>query len=111
MLILIFLSYAFIASGISTNKVLLHYLPPTLFVGMRMLLAGLVLLAFIYRSSERMRWRYIKHDIVLLTLIAGLTTFIPSVLKAYALKNMFSGKVALLGSLDPFITALYAYLL
>jgi drug/metabolite transporter (DMT)-like permease len=35
---------------------------------------------------------------------------IPALFKAYALKNMLTSKAAFLASLDPFVTALYAYL-
>ena len=42
--------------------------------------------------------------------ISFLTMLIPALFKAYALKNMLTSKAAFLASLDPFVTALYAYL-
>jgi drug/metabolite transporter (DMT)-like permease len=40
-----------------------------------------------------------------------MTMCLPSILKAYGFKYLVSSKAALIGSLDPFITSLYAYLL
>lgn len=99
------------ASGISTNKVLLGMMPATLFVGIRMLLAGVLMFAYAYRTSPRLRWNYLKEDGFVLLGVALFTTYIPSILKAFGLKYLFSSKAALYGAIDPFVTALYAYIL
>ena len=43
--------------------------------------------------------------------IALLTMLLPSLFKAYALKYMLTSKASFFGSLDPFVTAVYAYFL
>ena len=110
-MILIFICYLCLATAISANKVLLATMPATLFVGLRMLAAGVLMFVYAYRNSPRLRWPYIKQDLWLLIAASLFTTYIPSLLKAYGLKHLFSSKAALLGSIDPFVTALYAYIL
>jgi len=110
-MILIFLAYFLLASGISANKVLLNYLSPTFFVGIRMLCAGSIMIIYNYFKSNRMRFAYFKKDLIIIVIISLFTTFIPSILKAYGISKMFSSKAALIGSCDPFITAIYAYIL
>ncbi|MCB9492667.1 MAG: DMT family transporter [Epsilonproteobacteria bacterium] len=107
----IFLGFALLASAISANKVLLASVPPTFFVGIRMLTAGLILWFMYYRTSPRLRWKYLKDDIFKIMLAALFTTCVPSLCKAFALKYMPSGKAAFIGSLDPFVTAIYSYFL
>lgn len=108
---LLFLAYFLLASGFSANKVLLGWMPPTFFVGIRMLCAGLIMIAFNYKKSHRMRWDYFKNDLLTILGIALFTTYFPSLLKAYGLKGLPSSKAALIGSCDPFVTAIYAYAL
>jgi drug/metabolite transporter (DMT)-like permease len=108
-MIKIFWGFALLASGIVANKIILLYVPPILSVALRMIIAGSILLAFALRRTHNLRWSYIKHDALALIGAGTLTTLVPAILKAYALKNMLSSKAAFLGSLDPFVTALYAY--
>jgi drug/metabolite transporter (DMT)-like permease len=111
MLKILFSGFALLASGISTNKVLLDFITPAFFVALRMLFSGTILVIYKGISSPRLRGHYIKPDFIKLCSIAALTTFIPSYLKAYGLKNLISSKAAFLGSLDPFITAFLAFIL
>ncbi len=108
---ILFLAYFLLASSFSANKVLLADLPPTFFVGIRMLCAGLIMVIYHYRKSERLKFSYFKSDLWALIAVAVLTTYLPSVLKAYGLHGMPSSKAALIGSCDPFVTAVYAYAL
>ncbi|MFA6066508.1 MAG: DMT family transporter [Candidatus Babeliaceae bacterium] len=107
----IFIGFALLASGITANKLLLATISPTFFVALRMTCAGLFLVVYHFRTSPRLRPGHMKIDILEVAICALYTTFIPSILKAYALKYLISSKAAFLGSLDPVITALYAYFL
>jgi drug/metabolite transporter (DMT)-like permease len=104
------LGFALLASGITTNKILLASLPVMYFVALRMLVAGSLMVGYHW-------WFYgfknenLKKDLVWILLISLATSFINSSLKAFALKHMPSAKAAFLGALDPFITAIYAYFL
>jgi drug/metabolite transporter (DMT)-like permease len=108
----LFLTYALLASGITTNKVLLYTFSPIFFVGLRMLFAGCILGFYVLFS---------KHPKITLTLLGNTwkqvlvatlaTTFLPALCKSYALQLMPSSKAAFFGTLDPFVTALYALVL
>ncbi len=111
MMSLVFLGFAFLASAITANKMILMYLSPTFFVGIRMLLAGILLIAFYYPRSHRLKLSYLKADYLKILGISLLTTCIPAILKAYGLKYLLSSKAAFLGGLDPFITAVFSYFL
>ena len=109
-MITLFLSFAFLASAISANKIILYALSPTLLVGIRMLSGGFLLFLYtLFHRRHRLKLSSIKQNFFTLLLITLITTLIPSQLKAYALQNMISSKMAFFGTLDPFITALYAY--
>jgi drug/metabolite transporter (DMT)-like permease len=109
-MITLFLSLAFLASAISANKIVLYVLSPSLLVGIRMLLGGLILFGYtLLKPHSRFTWAPLKKHFFMLLFITLTTTFIPSQLKAYALQKMVSSKAAFFGTLDPFITALYAY--
>jgi drug/metabolite transporter (DMT)-like permease len=101
--------FAALASAIIANKIILQYLPLAFFVGIRTLTAGGILLALNFCSSPRMRLGHIKKDWLTIMIAALFTTCIPSLLKAYGIKHLLASKAAFIGSLDPFLTALYAY--
>lgn len=107
----IILGFGIFASAITINKLMLFQLPPLLFVGMRMLASGLIMLVYHAFRSPRMKMCNLKPDIKSLILIGILTTFLPSALKAFGLKYLISSKATLISSLDPFVTAIYAYFL
>jgi drug/metabolite transporter (DMT)-like permease len=108
----LFLTYALLASGITTNKVLLYTFSPIFFVGLRMLCAGSILGFYLLIVQHR---PYIFSTLkttwkqVLVATLA--TTYIPALCKAYALQLMPSAKAAFFGTLDPFVTAVYAAVL
>lgn len=106
----VFLGFAFLASATMANKYALYSLTPTFMVALRMLGAGLILFFYYRKSTHRLSYSYFKKDIPLLLFISLLTLFIPSLCKAYALQNMLASKASFFGSLDPFVTSIYAYL-
>jgi len=110
MFIIVF-SFALMASAITANKFILNNIPFSLLVTIRMLAAGLILLFYtiIFDKKYKISWFLFKSNLSMLLLISISTTFIPSLLKAYALQNLPSYRSAFFGSLDPFFTSLYAY--
>ena len=103
--------FALMASAITTNKILLGALSPALFVSVRMGIAGAVLFAYHILYKSKRSWRCYINDVPRFCAIALFTTMLPSLLKAYALSHLPSSYAALIGSIDPFVTALYAYAL
>jgi drug/metabolite transporter (DMT)-like permease len=108
----VFLAFAFLASAITANKIILYILSPSLLVGIRMLAGGLILLVYTsLHPKRRLTWSSLQAYALILLVVTLTTTLIPSQLKAYALQKMPSSKAAFFGTLDPFVTALYAYFL
>lgn len=108
-MILVFFTFFLFAAGIFVNKQILAFWPPTFFVGFRMLVAGTIILIYCLRRGHS--WKFLKKDWPWLLLIALTTTFFPSIFKSFGLANLAAGHVAILGSIDPFITAIYSYLI
>jgi len=106
------LGFALLASAFTANKFLLREISPIFFVAIRMSLSGIILIGYYLRKrSKSLRLSHLKVDFKILFIICICTTLIPSFLKAYALKQLISSEAVLIGSLDPFITAIYAYFL
>ncbi|MBY0109565.1 MAG: DMT family transporter [Candidatus Babeliaceae bacterium] len=107
----ILLAYIFLAAGIVSNKYILASISAEFFVALRMLISGSFLMMYNLHQTERLSYRQVKNNHLKLLLIAACTTLIPSLLKAWSLKHMLASKQSLLGSIDPFVTALMVYVL
>lgn len=103
--------YYIFASAISVNKFILNTLSPLFFVGIRTLASGLLMGIFTFFIARKFSFSDLKRDLPRLLLISFFTTFLSSALKAYSLKHMISSKQTLIGSLDPFVAALFAFFL
>ncbi len=109
-MVLLFLAYFFLASAISTNKVILYALSPEFLVGIRMIVAALFLALYsLGMKHHRIIWSHVRQYALTIITVALFTTFFPSNLKAYALAHMPSSKMAFFGTLDPFVAAGYSY--
>lgn len=98
------------AAGIFANKLLLYTLSPGMLVGIRMFVSGVILLILNHRTFRERGSQVLNHWKTFVV-IALFTHFIPALCKAYAIKNMSTAKAGLLASIDPFVTALYVYIL
>lgn len=111
-MIALILSLFLLASGIFVNKIILFAMSPTFLVGIRMTIAGFILFLYtFFHEKHRLTWNQIKSHFGILIAITLTTTLIPAILKAYSYKYMPISKAAFFGTLDPFITAIYAYFL
>lgn len=107
----ILLAYVFLAGGIVSNKYILASVSAEFFVALRMLISGTMLMLYNWYQVEQPNYHRVKKDWMRLFAIAACTTLVPALLKAWSLKHMLAGKQSLLGSIDPFITALMVYVL
>ncbi len=107
----ILLAYLFLAAGIVSNKYILASISAEFFVALRMLISGSLLMLYNWHQTERLSYKRVQKDWIKLAVIAACTTFLPSLLKAWSLKHMLASKQSLLGSIDPFVTALMVYIL
>ena len=108
-MISLFLAYLLLAGGITANKYILNVISPEFFVALRMFISGLILVAYNYRQSGHISYKLLREDFLKILFISACTTLLPALLKAWALKNMIATKQTILGSIDPFVTAIIAY--
>jgi drug/metabolite transporter (DMT)-like permease len=107
---LIILLYALFASTFSLGKALLGYTSPVFLVGVRMTIAGSILLVFQYfyaHHTFHFKREHIKYY------IQGIlfTVYIPYILRFWALEELSAAKASLLYNLGPFISYILGYFL
>ena len=106
---LIILLYALFASSFSITKVLLNYSSPLFLAGMRMSIAGLILLSYQYFYAHKhfhFKWKHMKYYVQLV--IFGI--YLTYILRFWALDYMPSAKVCFLYNFSPFLSAFYSYI-
>lgn len=109
-MVLVIIMYLLFASTFTLGKAALSYVSPFLFIGIRMILGGGMLLTYYaVRSKER---RSIKSDdFSLFARIILFHIFCAYTLEFYALEYVTSAKACLLYNLSPFVTAILCYFL
>ncbi len=101
--------YLIIASTFTLAKMLLAYLPPIFLIGLRMVIAGSIILIVNYISGNK---KYIdKKDGLFFFLLSWIHIFIPYVTEFMGLETMAPSCAALMFNLMPFFTALFSYII
>lgn len=109
-MILVILLYLLFASTFTIGKAALSYVSPFLFIGIRMILAGGMLLTYyVYSSKQRISIK--KADYSLFGQIILFHIFCAYTLEFWALQYVTCAKACLLYNLSPFITAILCYFL
>jgi drug/metabolite transporter (DMT)-like permease len=107
-MIKIVILYALFASTFSLGKVLLNFAPPIFLVGIRMTIAGFLLLAYQYFHKntvfkfKKKHWKLYLQGILF-------TCYFPYILRFWGLRYMASSKASLIYTLGPFITYVLSY--
>lgn len=109
-MILVIILYLMFASTFTLGKAALAYVSPCLFIGVRMMLGGSMLLGYSYFSARK-KWVLEKTDYILFAQIIVFHIFCAYVLEFWALEHVASAKACLLFNLSPFITAVFSYFL
>jgi drug/metabolite transporter (DMT)-like permease len=109
-MILVIILYLMFASTFTLGKAALAYVSPCLFIGVRMMLGGSMLLGYSYFSKHK-KWILKKTDVILFAQIIVFHIFCAYVLEFWALEHVTSAKACLLFNLSPFITAIFSYFL
>jgi drug/metabolite transporter (DMT)-like permease len=109
-MILVIIMYLLFASTFTLGKAALAYVPPFLFIGMRMILGGSLLLIY-YRFIKKQRLLISAADYSLFLRIIIFHIFCAYTLEFWALEYVTSAKACLLYNLSPFITAIFSYFL
>lgn len=106
----ILLFYGLMASTFTLAKIAVFYMSPFFFIGIRMVLAGILLLGYLYfckRSSLHVR----SLDYSLFAQIIIFHIYGAYIFEFWGLQYVTSSKACLLYNLAPFITALLCYFL
>lgn len=109
-MIFVIILYLLFASTFTLGKAALLYVPPFLFIGVRMVLAGTLLLGY-YRFIAQQKITVQKKDYSLFARIILFHIFCAYTLEYWALEHVTSAKACLLYNLSPFVTALFSYFL
>lgn len=109
-MIFVIIMYLLFASTFTLGKAALAYVPPFLFIGMRMVLGGSLLLGY-YRFIKKQRLSISAIDYSLFLRIIIFHIFFAYTLEFWALEYVTSAKACLLYNLSPFITAIFSYFL
>lgn len=109
-MVLVIVLYLLFASTFTLGKAALAYVSPFLFIGMRMILGGSLLLGY-YTLVAKQKIMLHKRDYMLFLQIVIFHIFCAYTLEFWALDYITSAKACLLYNLSPFITALFYYFL
>ena len=109
-MVFVILLYLLFASTFTLGKAALSYVPPFLFIGMRMIFGGSLLLTY-YRFITKQKIAIKNYDYSLFLRIVVFHIFCAYTLEFWALEFVSSAKACLLYNLSPFITALFSYFL
>ena len=109
-MILLVILYMFFASTFTIGKAALAYTTPILFIGMRMLIGGFLLLGYQY-FFKRSEFKLNSRDLGLLTQVGFFQYYASFILEFIALQWLTSSKACLLYSFSPFITAIICFFL
>lgn len=104
----VLLLYALFAGVFTIAKTGLEYTQPLFFVGTRMMLAGVILLGYLYffkRDQFQIKslpwWKVIR--------LAACNIYLTNVFEFWGLQYLTSSKTCLIYSLSPFVSALLSY--
>jgi drug/metabolite transporter (DMT)-like permease len=106
---LILLLYILMASTFTLAKTAVAYMSPIYFIGLRMSIAGLILLGYGYYKG--LLGTFNKKDWWLLIQVPLFHIYCAYVLEFWSLQYITSIKACLLYNISPFITALLCYIL
>lgn len=104
----ILLMYFLFANSFTVGKLVLALAKPVFFIGVRMVIAGIILLGYA-RLVQKKSLSIHKEHYWLFGLISLLHIYIAYIAEFWALQHVLSYKACLLYNLSPFITAICAY--
>lgn len=105
----IFLTYAIWSSNLSIGKLILQTSPPLFATGVRMVLAGVILLTFLF-FKNRSLLKIKKNHLFALLSISIFTIYLTNSLEFWSLKYLAAGKASFLFGLNFFFVPIFSYL-
>lgn len=99
--------YGILAASFTIGRMLLDYVPPFFLIGIRMIVAGLLLLIMQYCINRTLSIK--RQDIPLFLCISVVHIFIPYITEFFALQTIAPSCAALIFNLSPCFTAFFSY--
>lgn len=104
----VILLYALFASVFTIAKMALEYTQPLFLVGSRMLVAGMIMLGYLY-LFKRDELVYKKGSFWRLARLAVFNIYLTNAFEFWGLKYLTSFKTCFIYSLSPFLSAIFSY--
>lgn len=108
-MMLVVVLYMLFALTFTLAKTSLYYVKPIFFIGIRMTISGLALLAYFFFSHTK-KIRFSRHDIMLFMNIIFFHIYGSYIFEFWALQHIVSSKACFFYNLSPFFSALFSYL-
>jgi drug/metabolite transporter (DMT)-like permease len=107
-LVLVFVCFFVWSTCFTIGKTTLAFSPPVFLTGVRMLIAGLIILAFLalFRKNDL---KIKKHHLFPLVLYALTAVYLTNILEFWGLQFLTGAKACFIYSLSPFLSALFSY--
>jgi drug/metabolite transporter (DMT)-like permease len=109
MMFFVFMMYALFASVFTIAKIGLFYSSPFFFVGFRMVLAGLLMAAYLF-CFRRDLLTFKKKDMLSLLKLAFFNIYLTNTFEFWGLQYLTSFKTCFIYSLSPFLSAFFSFL-
>jgi drug/metabolite transporter (DMT)-like permease len=101
--------YATWSSVFSIGKMTLEHCPPLFLTASRMLLAGVILLAFM-AIKDRFSFKLTLKQLLSFSLLALFSVYLTNAFEFWSLQHLTAAKTCFIYSLSPFFAALFSYL-
>lgn len=105
---LVFLNYFLWSSAFALGKSALSYCPPLFLIAVRMIIAGLLILGFVF-VFKREQFKIKKGQLSTLFLLALMAVYLSNAFEMWGLQFLTAAKACFIYSLTPFISALFSY--
>ncbi len=105
---LVILLYATWSSCFSLGKLALQYSPPVFLTGIRMFLAGILLLAFLLLKNKN-AFKLSFRQYGSLCLLGFFSVYLTNIFEYFGLQYLSAAKTCFIYSLSPFFTMLFSY--
>lgn len=105
----VFLLYALFASVFTISKTGLEYCQPFFFIGVRMLLAGVLLMSYVY-FRQPANFHLKKTHLWKVIQLAGFNIYLTNIFEFWGLQYLTSFKTCFIYSLSPFVSALISFM-